>query len=798
MLVDGREQPPLSTDEGGEFSFSQTFTEVGPHTVEIGFEGRDFLLGNTARLELAAVMPTDLTINVPGDASVGEEFTIRGFLRNGRGEPLPQAELTLSVGDGPSWTATTGEDGQFTTTGTIDAVGRSLVRVEFAGDYPVLPAEESSSVTARHLTDMSISGPSSVLLGEGAEFTGRITSDTTEETGSLPVIIEDGDGRRIGSATTKDDGSFELQFAGFDEAGPRTLVARFREQEELASSSAVFALAVVAPTILTIEGPTLVGAQDTVELTGALTTADGEPVPGARIWMGDPGSAPLLTGRDGTFAREVPLFAELGENRTEATRNIAFGFEGTDRLAPALASHSVTIGLPWLSVESTEPVARGETATLRGTLLLGSRPIPDALVNTPSGPEALTNSTGAFALRYPVPPDTPLGRQEIPVAVDAFALNATVPVDVKSAVSLVVVPLDEVRPGAEALVQATLLDDEERGITGARILSSQGKQSVTGDSGTAQIVVEVPDDPDSLTTRVTFTYEGDGNHLPLDYQASIAITQSSFNWMLFVGLTVIVISILLSGYMARRLVPALFSGGGRPEGSEGVIAVTPLPELGGADMEEPEAEPLPEPEPTRLQLSLEPPAPGLPAVWGEGEEVTLLVALSVEDGPGLANSRVELQIPGGERVTLLTNNTGRCSYTWQADLPGDHEFTAEFEESDLYLSSTASVPFRIVNFREEIVRLYNDFAAWAGARVGRTASRTPRELEAILYTSGEPVDFRAVDEIISRFEEADYSEHEIGRRQYESMYRSWRTVAGPSPAEESATGEPESEERELG
>ena len=795
VLVDGREQPLLSTDEGGEFAFSQTFLEIGPHTVEIGFDGRDFLLGNTARLEVAAVMPTVLTINVPGDANVGEEFTIRGFLRNGRGEPLPQAELTLAVGGGPSWTAITGENGQFATTGTIDAVGHSLVRVEFAGDYPVLPTSESSSVTGRHLTDISISGPSSVLLGEEAVFAGRITSGTTPETGSLPVIIEDGDGRRIGSATTEEDGSFEFRSAGFDEPGPRTLVARFREQDELTASSAAFAFAVVAPTVLTIEGPALVGVQDTVELTGTLKTADGEPVPNARIWMGDPGSLPLLTGRDGAFAREVPLFAELGENRTEATRNIAFGFEGTDRLAPALGSHSITVGLPWLSVESTEPAARGETATLRGTLLLGSRPIPDALVTAPSGAEALTNSTGAFVLRYPVPPDAPLGRQDIPVSVDAFALNAAVPIDVKSAVSLVVVPLDEVRPGTETLVQATLLDDEERGITGARLLSSQGKQTVTDNSGVAQMVVAVPDDPDALTARVTFTFEGDGSHLPLDYRASIAITQPSFNWMLLVGLPVIVIAILLSGYMARRLGPALFSGGGRPvdrEG-EGTVAVTALPEFGAADVEELEAEPLPEPDPTRLELLLEPPAPDLPAVWGEGEQVTVLVALSVEDGPGLASSPVELEIPGNERITLQTDEAGRCGYTWQADVPGDHEFTAYFEESDLYLASTASVPFRVVDFREEIVRLYNEFVAWAGERIGRTSGRTPRELEALLSTSGEPADFRAVDEIISRFEEADYSEHEIGRRQYESMYRSWRSVV-QSPEEDDPIEESSGEE----
>ena len=38
------------------------------------------------------------------------------------------------------------------------------------------------------------------------------------------------------------------------------------------------------------------------------------------------------------------------------------------------------------------------------------------------------------------------------------------------------------------------------------------------------------------------------------------------------------------------------------------------------------------------------------------------------------------------------------------------------------------------------------------------------------------MDEKALDLLISRFEEADYSEHSIARRHYEAMYRAWRTV----------------------
>ena len=40
------------------------------------------------------------------------------------------------------------------------------------------------------------------------------------------------------------------------------------------------------------------------------------------------------------------------------------------------------------------------------------------------------------------------------------------------------------------------------------------------------------------------------------------------------------------------------------------------------------------------------------------------------------------------------------------------------------------------------------------------------------------MDQRALDEVITRFEEADYSEHDIARRHYEAMYKAWRIVVG--------------------
>ncbi len=782
VSVDGRDLPPQSTDEAGEFGFAQTFTEVGPHTVEVGFEGKDFLLGNTARLELAAVMPAELSVVIAGEVRVGDGFSIEGILRDARGTPVGDVELAFTVGDSPPWTEVTREDGAFTTIGSTDTVGDSVVRAEFPGDYPILPAEYSSIVTARYLTAMSISGPPSVEQREEVLFQGRLTSNSPTEIDSLEVLIQDRDGSLMGTVATAGDGTFEYRSSGFSETGPRVVTARFKEQQHLTSSSASLSFFVIEPTVLTVEGPAVIRAGETAELRGTLHTASGDPVPGVPIWVGDPDSQPLITGGDGTFGRVFPVEVEIGASEVEATVNIAFGFEGSDRLAPSLGNHAVSVGLPWLSAEATEPVARGDSATLRGSVFLGSRPLANTAVT--AGPESrsVTDETGTFTLQYPVAADASLGRNEFVVSVSDFNLAVAVPVDVKSNVDLVVVPLEDVHPGQEVTVEATLTDDTGRGIPGATVRTVEGDEALTDNEGTARLILTIPDTEDALVARVAFTYEGDDLFLPLSYLAGIPITQTGFNWVLWVGLPALVVAVIASGILARRFVAISLPGiaparvrRGTRGGDEDTVQVQ-NPE--GEEFPEFEPEPIPDPEPTVLTVAIERPAPDLPEVFGLGEQVPVAITLKVEDGPGIPQAPLVITRPSEDRLDLETDQSGVCEITWIANRMGDLTVSAEYAETPLFLASSCSATLRVVDFREEIVRLYNEYLDWADRQLPGVSGRTPRELEAILSGSGLALDFRAVDEVISRFEEADYSEHHIGRRQYESMYRSWQTVVG--------------------
>jgi hypothetical protein len=168
---------------------------------------------------------------------------------------------------------------------------------------------------------------------------------------------------------------------------------------------------------------------------------------------------------------------------------------------------------------------------------------------------------------------------------------------------------------------------------------------------------------------------------------------------------------------------------------------------------------------------------GLPPVWGPGEDIELSVRVLDADGNGIARAEILVGVTGAEPMTLATADDGACSVQWVAEETGAFSVMIQFEGDADHLPSSETEAFRIVDYREEIVRLYNAFLDWAQSSTGTNFEQsTPREVELLIVSGGSPVSQKSLDDLISRFEEADYSEHVIERRHYVSMYRAWRSV----------------------
>ena len=777
-----RETFYVTTEEDGTFEYHHaSFQEIGPHSLIGLFAGdnRDgeFLLGSTARLDFQVTLSTETVLNAPNLVDVGKEFTVTGVLRDLRRAPVVGADVSVQLGDGQERTVVTNHLGHFNFSATVYEAGEFTASATFKGDGSVLSSTATASLSSQHGVVLTIEGPGLIEQGEGATFVGTLESETTTPTGELELTIENSLERESLSVTTDEDGGFEYNHPSFQQTGIHTLTGSFAGGDSLGPSTAGISFRVAAPTLMTLRGPKGVRDGESFEVTGTLLQRNGRAVPDAEVQVGGEEPLTLVTDNDGRFSWEAvaELDATESEQSSESELFIEVNFGGTDHLGPSSASLGVAVGLPRIVVDELEPVARGDTAVLRGTVLVGSIPLADVTVSIDEDESLRSNEIGGFTYDYHVSASLPLGTSEIVVSAEEIGASVTVPVVVMSAPSLTFEQAEESVPGKETLLSATLVDDKGAGIPQAALRSSQGVEAVTDGQGVALFEVTVPETEEPALVPLTFTFDGDSRHMPHSATFVLAVQPlpAGFNWLLWLGLPALV-AVTVAATLARRKLMALpeaVVGGRRRTQTQPVAAGDEVPD----DGEETEAR-----QEASLEIVLVKAAAGLPDIWGTGEDVHATVSLTGREGQPIVGASITASLVGADEPSqLVTDERGRCDVSWTRDEPGEYRVSAEFDGDEFHLPASASHRFRVVDFREEIVSLYGVFLEWAAPRAtGITEQSTPREVELMLVSEGVPVDQKSLDELISRFEEADYSEHPITRRHYAAMYRAWRTVLG--------------------
>lgn len=488
-VFDGDSGTTLITDSAGQFSFFESFSEPGPHWVEVSFEGDDILSGTSARLAFNVNIPTKITIGGPPVIGVGEKFRVVGKLQNIHGEPLAGNAIVVRIGDAQERSALTDGSGEFGVTGESEDAGEVPVWAEFAGEPPVLPSTATARLVARHTLELTLHAPYELRPGGVSVIEGKVISSTLSPVGRLELTVEDSDSNLLATVTTEEDGGFEAAFAT-----PENLPE--------------------GPVIFKYSGDDL-----TLPVSYLLTFAKGSEGPGWQIWLGVPVGAAALV---------IAVFLYRRASRG-----------------------------PLPAVFKRRPTARTQEE------------------ETPEVPEA---------------------------------------------------------------------QNEARRV---------------------RVVVR------------------------------------------FVNV-----------------------------------------------------------------------ADDLPDVWGLGETVNIEVELTDSDGQPIAGAGLEASVNSRTIAPhLQSDDTGACSLQWNPEELGEYVVSAKFAGSTQWTQVDATRALRVVDFREEIIRLYNLFLEWAGDNSDSIDElSTPREVEQILVGEGLKIDDKALDEVISLFEEADYSEHFIARRHYERMFRAWRKL----------------------
>lgn len=778
IVIDGNTMPAQRTGDDGRFSFSNTFLHAGNHWAEVRFSDNDFLRANSARINLEVVIPTVLSLEVEPRALVGSTSVIGGMLVDSRNRPFAGGYVAITVDDGETIWANAGADGRFQAEYTFETSGEFTVEAAFIENRPLLASSASATVGVLNESVLTFEGPTKVLARDKATFFGQVSSSTLEELEPLDIEILDGDGTSILTITTEPDGAFSYESPPITETGSRALTARLAEQHSLTASAASAAFSVVHGTVLAVDGPAVGMVGEEIVMTGSLRRRDGQPIADAPVHIG---TEAVLTSDDGTFSYALPLPSSIGGSAVEEQIRIPYVYAGTEHLASTEGSHSITIGWPLLTAERPRPVARGDVAEIRGAAFIGMRPMQGAVVSLLPDLEDTTGLTGEFLINYAVPPDAPLGPRTLTMSLDGLNVSIPVTLDVRSSTHVVATPLDDIRPGRTTMIQAALYNDSGVGIPNAPLRTSTGLNLTTDESGVALFEIAVSDSENLRAFPVTFTYSGNDANMPLNYFLALPVTPASFSWLLFVGLPFLLLVLAGLAFSAYRLrlagVPFTVLDPRRPlpPWSTQVVTVR-APVLREQDTEDEEQPP--EPIETAITIKFGGPAAETPGVYGISEEIVIFGRLSDEDDDPVTGMPIQLSIVDHEPVELKTDSDGEFHHLYVANEFGEFTLSAGFPGTPDYVWSEAYASFRIVDFREEMVRLFGEFVDWASRLEPQISGQSPREIEAIIIAAGTPVDQRALDEVITRFEEADYSEHDIARRHYEAMYKAWRIVVG--------------------
>ena len=164
-----------------------------------------------------------------------------------------------------------------------------------------------------------------------------------------------------------------------------------------------------------------------------------------------------------------------------------------------------------------------------------------------------------------------------------------------------------------------------------------------------------------------------------------------------------------------------------------------------------------------MEVSFPQIAAPLPHTWEVSEPLEVAVKVS-EYAEGEA---IQVMSPVGAQTLTIAGGTALGVLTFSEK--GLHKLTLRHEGGARW--SEASIKLRVVNYREEIINLFNfsfkEIEKKLSAEVG---SKTAREVLGIYTKNRGLKEKESLRTMLDVFEEASYSSHPLGRKHYEVFY----------------------------
>ncbi len=801
ITIDGQLASPAYTDVTGRFEFTHTFVETGEHVVGARFVESDFLLGNEAQLVLSATMPSVLQIQGLPQVRLNEDFPIEGHLQDARGHPLAGRDVAIALAGGQPNSATTDERGAFQISGAIHDTGIHALMATFGGGDDIEPSSYQTSIKVVEPVSIALDGDRVARLGHPYGLTGKLSgADGRPLPGSqVTVGVMGGTGTVV---DTDADGSFRWERV-FDVEGEAIVEIGFAGTPGLEASRRLWTIEVSKVQIV-VDAPGTISRGKDLILRGTVVVGS-QAARDVEVVVTGPNDGKIAgrTNAAGSFEVTFPVEDDVDNGRM-ALEIAAPKLEISVETAIEVVSTTSIIVVP------LEPARPGEPLQL-GARLLDDRGkgIAGAVLRYGEDGQAVSDADGAAVFTVPIPdvdePEViPLtlrfdGDQwhlpvvytlGLPVAPPAFdwLLWVGLPLALVLCTSLAYVlgrkrlSFAPVRRRGEGPASNPPTVEAAASVSrGGVPLEETGSSEPDGEPTRRAVGTGPKPTADTkLTIRFPDLLPGSDRIWRLGEIVRAECRLTSVDENPLAGMDLHLEwgdpgePMLLTTDIEGRCI-ATWSGA--VEGLHRVSARFQGDERHSPSSASEEFE-LRGPVPTVLAVNIRKSADDLPDIWGTDEKIAVEFLLADIHGQAVTGRRLIVSIGETDQpIEVITDASGTGYTDLIGHVPGSYQIEANFAGDLDYLPASMTRQIELVEFREDVVRRYNDFLMWIRQQVPNIPDQaTPREVEALAVASGFPLDQRALEEVIARFEEADYSLHEIGRARFESMYRACRRL----------------------
>ncbi len=423
-----------------------------------------------------------------------------------------------------------------------------------------------------------------------------------------------------------------------------------------------------------------------------------------------------------------------------------------------IQSISFTVTLPKETI-----LTRGQRSIIRGKVQAGIIPGSDEPITLrllDKETSSVTNEAGEFFITQSIPDETPLGATPMSLVVESVDASKQSFALVKAATHLSFSVPNTAQGDSSIDVSVMLIDDRGVALSGRMVNLTYRQSNVTyskvvntGDDGLAETSIKVPDMKGALTFKAY--YRGETNYLSASTSQTVNVI-SAYKYPLLPLAAIITTITGVAGLFYLR----------SKQQTENIP--------------DDETEAVADNGSTRLRLRFPMIASGLPLVW-DASELEIVGSLVSTEESAMPEERLALHLDKAELFCGVTDPDGVVEFKHCFQL-GVHELRLVYESEQLQ----TRINIKIVDYREEIIRLFNNRFKEARERFERIKDNyTARELYNHLKEFNPDAAYEPLWALVSLFEEANYSLHVISRDHYTRFYRAMRRYREALDAESS-------------